>query len=118
MAEITERILEILKIRKMSQKEFCEKIGIAQSTFANWKKRQTDPQASLILPIAKTLDVSLTYLLLGNEEEQDTNIHSKFKELMVYDPVSRYYDRCSEEGKKEIAKFAEYASERWKIENK
>jgi transcriptional regulator with XRE-family HTH domain len=117
MGEITNRILETLGNQGMSQKEFCEKTGVAQSTFTNWKQRDTDPPANLIPQISFALKVSFAYLLTG-EEKQDAGINKKFAEIRRrYEPISKHYDRCSEEGKNEIIMFAEYASARWGLEN-
>ena len=39
---ISERIFELLDKRGMSQKEFSEKTGIAQSSISDWKKKKTN----------------------------------------------------------------------------
>ena len=36
---ISENIFELLKRRGMSQKEFSERTGIAQSTISDWKRK-------------------------------------------------------------------------------
>jgi transcriptional regulator with XRE-family HTH domain len=117
MGEITNRILEMLENQEMSQKEFCEKTGVAQSTFTNWKQRETDPPANLIPAISYVLKVSFAYLLTG-KEVQGADINRKFAEIRRrYEPISKHYDRCSEEGKKEVVMFAEYAANRWSLED-
>ena len=40
---ISERIFELLEKRGMSQKEFSEKTGIAQSSISDWKRKKTNP---------------------------------------------------------------------------
>ena len=62
---ISERIFEMLKKRKMSQKDFSEKTGIAQSTISDWKRRKTNPSADKILVICETLRVTPYELLSG-----------------------------------------------------
>ena len=47
-----------LEKRGMSQKEFSEKTGIAQSTISDWKRKKTNPSADKIMIISDVLDVS------------------------------------------------------------
>lgn len=62
---ISERIFEMLKKRKMSQKDFSKKTGIAQSTISDWKRRKTNPSADKILIICETLQMTPYELLSG-----------------------------------------------------
>ena len=43
----------------MSQKEFSEKTGIAQSSISDWKRKKTNPVSEKILIICSVLDVKL-----------------------------------------------------------
>ena len=51
----------------MSQKDFAEKTGIAQSTISDWKRKKTNPVSEKILVICDALDVT-PYELLGGTE--------------------------------------------------
>ena len=51
MKTVSDRIFELLKERKMSQKEFSKKTGIAESTISDWKKKRTNPVSDKILII-------------------------------------------------------------------
>ena len=55
---ISERIFELLEQRGMSQKEFSEKTGIAQSSISDWKRKKTNPVSEKILIICNVLDVT------------------------------------------------------------
>lgn len=59
------RIVKLIKEKGVNEKTFCDAIGVAQSTFVNWKKRGTDPKAAYIKPIADFLNVSVEYLTTG-----------------------------------------------------
>ena len=48
MKTISDRIFELLKERGMSQKEFAEKTGIAESTISDWKRKKTNPVSDKI----------------------------------------------------------------------
>ena len=53
MKTVSDRIFELLKERKMSQKEFSKKTGIAESTISDWKKKRTNPVSDKILIICE-----------------------------------------------------------------
>lgn len=65
---ISSRIFELLKERGMSQKEFSEKTGIAQSTVSDWKSKKLNPSADRIGIICKVLRVSPEELLSIDED--------------------------------------------------
>ena len=70
---ISERIFELLKQRGMTQKEFSEKTGIAQSTISDWKRKRTNPVAEKILIICEILEITPEELLSGVEGESRRN---------------------------------------------
>ncbi len=64
---ISERIFSLLKDKGISQKEFSEATGIAQSTISDWKRKKTNPAADKIMIICDVLDVTPYELLSGTE---------------------------------------------------
>ena len=64
---ISERIFKLLQERGMSQKEFSNRTGIAQSSISDWKRKKTNPVSEKILIICDVLDVT-PYELLGATE--------------------------------------------------
>lgn len=83
MKTVSDRIFELLKERKMTQKEFAQRTGIAESSISDWKKKRTNPVSDKILIICEVLDVSPYKLLSGAEHtgsrsrENDTYVISK-----------------------------------------
>ena len=65
---ISDRIFETLKQKNMSQKEFSERTGIAQSTISEWKSKRTNPTSEKLMSICNVLGVSLGWLLSGSEK--------------------------------------------------
>ena len=57
MKTISDQIFELLKERGMSQKEFSQKTGIAESTISDWKKKKTNPVSEEFVGNAIKLDV-------------------------------------------------------------
>lgn len=64
---ISERIFDLIKKRGMTQKEFSEKTGIAQSSISDWKRKKTNPVSEKILIICDVLNVT-PYELLGGTD--------------------------------------------------
>ena len=65
--EIIERIYQLLDEKNKRAYELCEKLSIRTSTMSTWKARTSDPPAKYMKTIADFLDVSLDYLLTGQE---------------------------------------------------
>lgn len=65
---ITQRTVRLLKEFNRQDKELCDYIGVAQSTFTNWKNRNTEPKSKYIPAIAEFFNVSVDYLLNGEEK--------------------------------------------------
>ncbi|MDO5133150.1 MAG: helix-turn-helix transcriptional regulator [Eubacteriales bacterium] len=66
---ISERIFELLAQRRMSQKEFSARTGIAQSSISDWKRKKTNPVSEKILIICSVLGVTPYELLAGTDGE-------------------------------------------------
>ncbi len=71
----------------MSQKEFSQKTGIAESSISDWKKKHTNPVSDKILIICEVLDISPYELLSGAEHigtrsrDNQTYVFAKDTEL-------------------------------------
>ena len=48
-------------------------LGIGTSTTTNWKQRNTDPPSKYIVPICEYLNISVDYLLTGEEKAEATS---------------------------------------------
>ena len=81
MQTISNRIFELLKERKMSQKEFAQRTGIAESTISDWKKKK-NPVSDKILIICEVLGVTPYELLSGAEH---TGVRSRENITYVID---------------------------------
>ena len=62
---VGERILDLVRERGMTQKEFSEKTGIPQSTMSSWKGKKQNPSIDKIRIICDVLRVDPYYLLSG-----------------------------------------------------
>ena len=88
MQTISDRIFELLKERNMSQKEFAQKTGIAESTISDWKKKKTNPVSDKILIICEVLGVTPYDLLSGAEHTGERSRENKKTRCQV--PLNFY----------------------------
>lgn len=70
---ITERIFEQIKQKGINQKEFAHQIGVNEKTFSAWKVKNTLPSADKISVISDLLNVSIEYLLTGEDPTAPQN---------------------------------------------
>ena len=67
---ISERIFQVLKEKRISQKDFSEQTGIAQSTISDWKRKKTNPASDKIMAICNVLELTPYELLEGTESRK------------------------------------------------
>ena len=84
---ISERIFDLLKKRGMSQKEFSERTGIAQSSISDWKRKRTNPVSEKILIICEVLEVNPYELLAGTD---GVGSRSNPSDVILIDKNSEY----------------------------
>lgn len=89
---ISERVFSILKEKGISQKEFSEATGIAQSTISDWKRKKTNPAADKIMVICDVLEVSPVELLSGTESQNFKQLDYLIisKESPEFDLITTY----------------------------
>lgn len=67
---VTQRIFEILDTQKgKSQKGLAKFIGVAPNTVTDWRRLKSSPSIDKIEAIANYLDVSILYLVRGEDEQ-------------------------------------------------
>lgn len=70
---IGERVIELVRDRGMTQKEFSEKTGIPQSTMSSWKGKKQNPSIDKLKVICDVLRVDPYYLIAGTESNEALN---------------------------------------------
>ena len=83
---IVERIDKLLLIKKEKRSVLCKAIGINPGAVTNWcGKKQSLPRADVALDIAKYFEVSIYWLLTGEEDSditlEERNLLSKYSML-------------------------------------
>lgn len=114
MKTVSDKIFELLKERNMSQKEFSQRTGIAESTISDWKKKNNNPVSDKVLIICEVLGVTPYELLSGAEgkgtrsRKADTYVVNKGSELGVFLEVFQSLDSNQQ---KRVMGYAEAISE-------
>lgn len=110
MKTISDHIFELLREKKMSQKEFSQRTGIAESSISDWKKKRTNPVSDKILIICEVLEVTPYELLSGAEHtgnrsrDNDTYVISKGTEI---GNLVESYQRLSSDMQKRLVGYLE-----------
>lgn len=78
------------------QEQLAAYIGVKPTTITNWKQRNSDPPAKLLIPICEFLGCSLNYLLTGEEKEDADAIQGISDDALK---VARLWDELDVPGK-------------------
>ena len=70
---IGERVIELVRERGMTQKEFSERTGIPQSTMSSWKGKKQNPSIDKLKVICDVLKVDPYYLMAWTESNEALN---------------------------------------------
>lgn len=111
---IGNRIRQQRELLKISRNDMAKKLDVSLSALQNWEINEREPQASMIIKIAETLNVSPNYLLTGEIEKQShssTNIDS----LTVDEAFIALKNAVSEVMQKSVQNDIELSSEEKQI---
>ncbi|MFP4733345.1 XRE family transcriptional regulator [Pasteurella multocida] len=92
-SSIGNRIRELREQKKISRNAMAEKLSLSLSALQNWETNQTEPQASMIITLAKELGVSPNYLLTG-EDIPERILHVKSESPDEMDGEFEWIDDC------------------------
>ncbi|MCO4645309.1 putative transcriptional regulator [Streptococcus infantarius subsp. infantarius] len=69
--KFSERLKELRKQAHLTQVELASKLGIVQSSYADWERGKKKPTQDNLVKIAQVLNVSVDYLVGNSEEKVD-----------------------------------------------
>lgn len=83
--DVGKRLAEIRKSKKMNQEEFKELIGAPTvQMISGWENGHSFPSPTYLIIIAKKLDISLDYLLLGKQNGPEDKRIRTYKDAAIY----------------------------------
>ena len=65
------RLKELRKQAHLTQVELAKRLGIGQSSYADWERGKKKPTQDNLVKIAQVLNVSVDYLVGNSEEKSD-----------------------------------------------
>ncbi len=65
------RLKELRKQAHLTQVELAKRLGIGQSSYADWERGKKKPTQENLVKIAQVLDVTVDYLVGNSEEKSD-----------------------------------------------
>ena len=65
------RLKELRKEANLTQVELAKRLGIGQSSYADWERGKKKPTQENLVKIAQVLNVSIDYLVGNSEEKSD-----------------------------------------------
>lgn len=97
---IIERILKTAEEKKIKQSDIAKLIDKGTAQITSWKKRGCNPPAELIPPIAKLLNVSINYLMTGEEAAEQTPLPKEEQDLIDT------FRRLNPKGKEKVKSYS------------
>ena len=98
------RLKELRKQAHLTQVELAKRLGIGQSSYADWERGKKKPTQENLVKIAQILDVSIDYLV-GNSEEKSDELDNI--ELLCRMNSKGLTDKEKEIFRKELIEFME-----------
>ena len=114
-----ERLKELRKQAHLTQVELAKRLGIGQSSYADWERGRKKPTQENLVKISQVLSVSIDYLV-GNSEENSNDLDNI--ELLFRMNSKGFTDEEKEIFKKELIDFMEkrkkvFDNEDWQTYN-
>lgn len=104
--EFSERLKELRKQAHLTQVELAKRLGIGQSSYADWERGKKNPTQENLIKLAQILNVSVDYLV-GNSDEENANKELEDIELLFRMNSKGLTDEEKEIFKKELIEFME-----------
>lgn len=79
----SERLKELRKNKKLTQKEVAEKIGVARTTYAMYEQNRREPDNETLQKIADFFNVTTDYLLGRTDDPTMTAKEEAYKKVTV-----------------------------------
>lgn len=78
---LSENLLTLRKMKKLSQEQVAEEVGVSRQAYAKWESGETSPDISACMALAKFYDVSLDDLVSQAEGHFVMSLPPKGKHL-------------------------------------
>lgn len=90
----SDRLLALIRLNNKSNKEVCENVGISTQSLNNYLTGRRVPHTDVIISLAKYLNTSTDYLLLGIEATNTVTVDvtglSSSQASILYDLIQEF----------------------------
>ena len=95
---IVKRLFDLIQERGVTPKKVTEDTGISSTSFTDWKKGKGNPSVYALTRLASYFEVSLDYLINGQEYAGKTreSTVAKILEVIVGKRVDKYKKRINQ----------------------
>lgn len=69
---LSKKIYELRKAKRMSQEQLAEKINVSRQSISKWESGESAPELERLIELSRVFDVSTDYLLLPSEVDELT----------------------------------------------
>lgn len=80
--KIYERMFQIMEQKNIKAVQLADKLGISKGVISNWKKRKTNPPIEYTVLICELLEVSIEYLITGEENNKNLDLNENEQEML------------------------------------
>lgn len=116
MNNIGERLKNLRKKNKFTQKELGDKLGVHSNTISMYEKGNRNIPSAMLKEISEIFNVSIDYLLKGKEEQVKEKSFSSLDETLLND--ENYLNLTLKNLLKDSTMVAFQDYKRWSIEDK
>lgn len=108
MDKLANRLIRFRKLKKITQEELANRIGVSRTTYVNYEKDRRKPDYEILQRIADVLEVS-TDTLLGRESELTSEEEQLLDDIhLPLDKLLEKYDFGMDITEAEILEAIEY----------
>jgi transcriptional regulator with XRE-family HTH domain len=100
-----ERIIKLLKEKKILQKDFANEIGFGENNIAAWKKGKSKSYRKYIHQIAAYLNTSVDYLFCKTDDPMPINSNIQSNADPNITTIQRLYENASPKDREKFMKL-------------
>lgn len=106
METIGDRIKQLRKKENLNQVDFCNRINLGQSRLSEIESNKNKPSYDTLLAIKKEFNISIDWLMTGEEAIISDNVYISKQELSeMEDELLRVFKELDSRDKKEVIAY-------------
>lgn len=91
MTQLAQQIRALRTAKNLSQDGLAEKLYISRQAISKWENGEATPDIDKLVQLAEIFNVSLDYLVLGKEPENNTKTTRAEQKLDIWQFIAGYW---------------------------